>query len=354
MSGLATATKQPLRLPFYRRRALYVVASLAVVAGTAFVLVRFDRPAEAVGRIEHGNPELLALAVILEALSFAGYVVVTRAAFRPEAPRIGWRESAEITLAGVVATRALATGGAGGIALTVWALRAAGMDARTAARQLTGFLIAVYSFFFFSLFLVSVGLATNLVPGYAPTGLAFIGALVGAAVIVLALALFVAPGDIESRTRRAARGRGRVAWLAERLATVPAVAHEGTRVAVRILRRGRSTLAGVAAWWAFDIAVLAVCFGAFGPVPALAPLVLCYFLGQVANVIPTPGGVGAVEAGTIGCFAACGVPLDLAVLGVLSYKAISTWLPVLPGLYGYWRLRRTVEGWRLREQEAPA
>ena len=48
----------------------------------------------------------------------------------------------------------------------------------------------------------------------------------------------------------------------------------------------------------------------------------------------------------IGAFAAFGVNLELAVLAVLSYRAISFWLPTIPGAIAYFQLRRTVARWR--------
>jgi putative heme transporter len=36
---------------------------------------------------------------------------------------VGWKASYEITMAGVAATRLFAAAGAGGVALTAWALR---------------------------------------------------------------------------------------------------------------------------------------------------------------------------------------------------------------------------------------
>jgi hypothetical protein len=47
----------------------------------------------------------------------------------------------------------------------------------------------------------------------------------------------------------------------------------------------------------------------------------------------------------IGAFAAFGVPGGEAVVGVLAYRAISFWLPTIPGIAGYIGLRRTVRGW---------
>ena len=44
-----------------------------------------------------------------------------------------WREAYEINMAGLAATRLFSAGGAGGIALTYWALRKAGMPTRESA-----------------------------------------------------------------------------------------------------------------------------------------------------------------------------------------------------------------------------
>jgi uncharacterized membrane protein YbhN (UPF0104 family) len=48
----------------------------------------------------------------------------------------------------------------------------------------------------------------------------------------------------------------------------------------------------------------------------------------------------------IGAFAAFNVPAARAVIAVLAYRAISFWLPTLPGLGGYLKLRTTVREWR--------
>lgn len=104
---------------------------------------------------------------------------------------------------------------------------------------------------------------------------------------------------------------------------------------------------GAAAYWAFDIAVLGLCFEAFGETMPLAVLVVGYFIGTLGSLLPLPGGIGGVEGGMIGAFVAFGVPGGRAVVGVLAYRAISFWLPTIPGIAGYLRLRSRVRGWRL-------
>jgi uncharacterized membrane protein YbhN (UPF0104 family) len=66
-----------------------------------------------------------------------------------------------------------------------------------------------------------------------------------------------------------------------------------------------------------------------------------------------PAGVGGEEGGMIGAFAAFGVHCGLAVVAELVYRAFTFWLPLIPGVIAYFRLRRTVEEWR-SEGAAPA
>ena len=104
-------------------------------------------------------------------------------------------------------------------------------------------------------------------------------------------------------------------------------------------------------WWGFDVATLWACFEAFGDAPAIGTLILCYFLGAMGNLLPIPGGVGGVEGGMIGAFAAFGVDAGLAVVAVLVFRAFTFWLPLLPGVIAFFRLRAQVEEWR-RERGA--
>jgi uncharacterized protein (TIRG00374 family) len=106
-------------------------------------------------------------------------------------------------------------------------------------------------------------------------------------------------------------------------------------------------LLGAVAYWGFDIAVLGVSFRAFGSAVPVAVLVMGYFLGTLGSLLPLPGGIGGVEGGMIGAFAAFGVPAGHAVIAVLAYRAISFWLPTLPGIAGFLSLRATVHHWRM-------
>src|SRR5262249_35799766 len=99
----------------------------------------------------------------------------------------------------------------------------------------------------------------------------------------------------------------------------------------------------------FDISVLWAMFHAFGEPPPFTVIWMAYFVGTLGNLLPVPGGIGGVEGGMIGAFAAFGVNLELATLAVLSYRAISFWLPTLPGAPASFQRRHTVARWRAED-----
>ena len=169
---------------------------------------------------------------------------------------------------------------------------------------------------------------------------------IAAAVLGLVVgAIALLPGDLERRLERWASGSGRTAHWVARAVTVPALAASGVRTAIELIRTRDPGLLGAPAWWGFDICVLWAMFHAFGSPPPLTVVSMAYFVGMLGNLLPLPGGLGGVEGGMIGALAAFGVELHLAVLAVLSYRAIAFWLPTIPGGVAYFQLRRTVARW---------
>ncbi len=321
------------------KRVAWISVGLIVVAVLA---TQLNKLGAMLRRIEAGDPLWLALGVGIEAFSFIGYVVLVKQVYGPCAPRLSWAAATEITFGGVVATRLFSAAGAGGIAFTAWALVAAGMAARTTARMISAFLAIMYLPYVLALILGALG-------GGVPDAVMWVGIGVGGCALAAAALLTLIPGDLERRARQLAAGHGRLARVAARAASIPEVAGQASRTALTLLRRRPALLGWAVLWWAADVAVLGVCFSAFGDTPALGVLVLGYFLGHIGNLVPVPGGIGGVEGGMVGVFVACGVPLSLAVVATIAYQAISTWLPVAPGLGAYWSLRRRIARWRAED-----
>jgi uncharacterized membrane protein YbhN (UPF0104 family) len=335
------------RVAVTRRQAVaFAVFVLTVIAFFYFVLPKLSGVGNTVHRIERGDSWWIAIGVVLELLSFAGYVALFRAVFVRGQTRIGWPESYEITMAGLVATRLFAAAGAGGIALTAWALRRSGMEPRLVACRLVAFNVILYTVYAASMLIDGLGLGIGLFPGGGSFAITFVPAIVAALLLGAAAAVATLPGDVERRLQRRASGSGRIARMVARAATAPALAASGVRTAIDLIRSRNAGLLGAIAWWGFDICVLWAMFHAFGSAPPFTVIWMAYFVGTLGNLLPLPGGLGGVEGGMIGAFAAFGVDFNLSVLAVISYRAISFWLPTLPGAIAYLQLRRKVAQWR--------
>jgi uncharacterized protein (TIRG00374 family) len=250
-------------------------------------------------------------------------------------------------MAGVAATRLFAAAGAGGIALTAWALRRSGMEPRTVACRMVAFIVLLYTVYALALVVCGFGLYLHVFAGDAPFAMTMIPALFGATAFVLIYTTALVPQDVERRLARWAEGHGRIHRIVARIAAAPASLAAGVRTAVRIVRDREWGVLGAVLWWAGDIATLWAAFHAFSDeTPPIAIIILAYFVGMLGNVLPLPGGIGGVDGGMIGAFAALGVDFGLATVSVLTYRAFAFWLPTLPGALAYLQLRKTVAGWR--------
>lgn len=355
--GTLERDEEPPRVILKRKHfllfALFVVSAVAFLY---FVLPQLAGLRETWERIKDGNATWLVVACLLEVLSFLGYIALFRAVCirgthsedDPDSARIDWRESYQITMAGLAATRLFAAAGAGGVALTVWALRNSGLKRRIVAHRMLTFMVLLYGIYLVVLVVAGFGLWFGIFPGRAPVGVTLIPAIVGTIILALLLAMALVPDDFQRRLA-AARIRGRLGGFLHRAAAVPTLIAASIRSAIRMTRAGDFGLLGGFAWWGFDIATLWASFNAFGDAPPVAVLVMAYFVGMVANFLPLPGGIGAVDGGMIGTLIAFGVPGGLALVAVLVYRGFAFWLPTIPGAIAYVQLRRTVGRWKERE-----
>jgi len=341
-------------LPELNRKRLIIIAIIAIVVlgGLYFLVPKLAGLNKTWGQLKHGAPVLLGVGAVLELASVVGYALLFRNVFGRGMPRIDWRASIQIPLAGIAAIRLLSAAGAGGVAVTAWALRRAGMERGVIACRMVASYVIQYSIYMGAMLVCGVGLWFGLFSGGGSFSLLIVPALFAAIVILLVAAMIFIPEDFERRLGQLARRRGRIGGWAARAATAPKTLGAGVRTAVTVARERPLALVGAAAYWGFDITVLGFSFHAFGQVVPVAVLVMGYFIGTLGSLLPLPGGIGGVEGGMIGAFAAFGVPAGRAVIGVLAYRAISFWLPTIPGVVGYLRLRVTVRSWQLTDQTA--
>ncbi len=80
---------------------------------------------------------------------------------------------------------------------------------------------------------------------------------------------------------------------------------------------------------------------AFGGEISFATAAFVYLAGAtIGQLAPVPGGIGAVEATLIAALTATGLPSGIALSGVLLYRIITFWLPVLPGWFAFAYLQK--------------
>lgn len=310
------------------RRSLLVVAGLVLVVVAVVTLV----PGLASLReaFAGAEPKWLAVAAALQVLSCGSYVLAFRAVF---CRKMSWRTSTEIGLSELAANSLLSVGGMGGLALGAWILRRGGMETGHIARRTVAFFLLTSLVNVTFLIVGGLALATGLLSGAPSFLLGLIPALVGIAAIGLALAAGTAAHALARRTER------------PRVERVLRTVGAGVEEAVALLRsRDLMIIAGAGGYMLFDVAMLGVCFAAFGnDVPPAGVLLLAYIIGLLGGLIPIPGGIGGVDAGLIGTLVVYGVDATDAAVAVIAYRGLLLSIPAALGLPALALLRRRLK-----------
>jgi uncharacterized protein (TIRG00374 family) len=96
-----------------------------------------------------------------------------------------------------------------------------------------------------------------------------------------------------------------------------------------------------AALTATHVLAFAFCVSAVGGHASYLALTLVYLAAASAgSIIPTPGGVGAVETALITGLTAAGIALPVAAAAALLSRAVAVWLLAIPGWVALVTMRR--------------
>jgi uncharacterized membrane protein YbhN (UPF0104 family) len=301
---------------------IWTVALAALLTGVALAIPDLR---DVLVRVADAGKGWIALAVVLEVASCLGYVVTVRLVLSRgparEIRRLAW---AELAFGAVVPL-----GGAGSLAAGAWAMRAWGVPwGRVANRSAVIFLLtsAVNAAV---LALAGIGVAAGIGAGHAAWFYGLVAALIGLAAIGLVWSL------PRWRAANADRLRGH---RAEALLTRAAAWVSDTE---KVALRPEPRLLGAIGYLLFDIAVMWVCLRAVGDNPPVLALVLGYQVGYLANLVPIPGAVGALDGGLLGALVLFGLPAAPTAAAIVLYHAIALSVPAIGGTVGFARLRRS-------------
>lgn len=327
---------------------------LIVVVLVAAIYVAVPKLAgvdDALAQLGEAKRVWIGVALVATLFTFAFYVALFRGVVGDRTVHLDWHESYQITMAGLAATRLFSAGGAGGIVLTYWALRKAGMRRAESGRRMVAFLVLLYAVYILAVVVFGVLLRVGVLPGDGPASITIIPAAIAGIVGLIVVLIALVPGDLRHRLD-ARPGKGRTVRLMTKLAAVPETTATGIRSAGEYLRhpsRGWLAMVGAVGFWAANIMILWASFKSLGMSIPLGEIVVGFFVGMAANLFPAPAGVGAVDGGLIGTFAGIfGYPLETVIAAVLIFRLFAFYLPVPPGIVAFFQLRRTVARW---EQE---
>lgn len=306
------------------RNGIISLVVLVILVGALLLAVPGLR--DVADKISDVNPLWVALAVVLEVLSCVGYVLAFRMIFY----RVPQLLAIRVALSEMAFGAVLPVGGAGGIAVGAWVAKAKGGSLRrfmersavlflltsgvnAATLALAGLLVGI------GLLHAPHHILLGLLPGLVATG---------------GLALFwIVPSAAEKLALVEDSGRF-VRWVHTTARVVDDAKWEVKHPQWRML--------GAVGYLWFDIAMLWVSFRAFGSAPPIGALTLAFLIGYLGNVLPVPGGIGALDGGLTGALVLYGADPASAAAAVLVYHAIVLWIPTLLGTLAFLRLRPTL------------
>ena len=305
LAAVPGAEVAPVRLERIRFRTLLtMVASVAAVYLLAGELARAS-----LGNVVHEanwNWGLVALA-----LSASTYIGATISLSGFVAARLSFFRTLLVQVAGSFIT--LVTPAAvGGAALNIRYLQRRKIPAAVAAAsvgvgQVVGFVLHILLIVIFAA-IAGTSANEHIQP---PRWVWF----VLAGLVVLALAVFAVPAG-----RRVLRARVSPT-LGQVLPRLLDVAQQPRKLALGI---GGALLLSLS-----YILCLAASVAAFGGSVPLASIAVVYLTGSaIGSILPTPGGLGGVEAALTAGLTAAGLPGAVAVSAVLLFRLLTFWLPV--------------------------
>lgn len=212
-----------------------------------------------------------------------------------------------VAFSGLVAPSAI-----GNIALNMRYLQRAGVEPAVAGGSVGLAQLAQFSSYFILLLLSSVLAGTGQQASFTPPLAAVIGLIVAVALVLVALAI---PAG-----RRLVIGR-----------FLPVVRRVVPRV-VAIFQDPRKVVTLFAGALLLDmsfVAALTSATRAFGATPSIPSVAVVYFAGAIiGSAVPTPGGLGGVEAALSAGLVAVGLDASVAVSSVVLFRLCTYWLPI--------------------------
>jgi uncharacterized membrane protein YbhN (UPF0104 family) len=255
----------------------------------------------------------VALGAVIQLAGVLGAIVFVQLVFRDARRPLTWRMGGAQQAANAV----LPTAGSTGVGY--WTLSSIGWGLDRFARRTAVMIVAPSAPNLLVIIVLGLGMGLGIFAGPSDWWLTWLPAVLG--IIVIAVAILAARWG----HRLAARTKRR--WLQEGLRVVAT----GVTGTVDVLRRRDWRVLGtwidlfgaIGAFWACLIAV--------GEHLPFAVVAMGYLVGQFAQVIPVPGGIGAIDAGVTGALVLYGGGASISTAGELISHGLALIIPIIVG-----------------------
>ena len=271
---------------------------------------------------------LAAFAIQLVAVLSAA--VFVQAVFEELPRRLSWWQGCGMQGANALLPTAGSTG------VSYWSVNSLGWETYRFVERTAVMIIAPVAPNLLLLILVGAGMGLGLFPGPGEWWLTWLPAAVALAVVGAAIAAAVWAERIAKRVR------------SRRLGQALSVVATGVTGTVAILRRRSWRVLGTWVDLLCAVGALWACLIAVGDRLPFAVVGMGYVVGQLAQVIPIPGGLGTIDAGVTGALLIYGAPTVITSAGELISHALALVISFVLGALAVPFLRREIVKARAR------
>lgn len=305
-----------------RRRGVSWLLGAALLGTVIAIALHFSEGREFARLMERAEPSWVVLAVLLQAATYSAQSEVFRVAPRAAALPLSRRWLFGLSLTKLFLDQAVPSAGIGSTVVVAQALEGRGIPADVVA---AGAVINIASFH--SAYVVALGATLVMAPALGQASLPLV--LAAALFMVFSLAVIVTGLLLSGRPA----GKGALARLPLVRGVVGFLEDANTR-----LSRSPKLLAEATAWqlavFLLDALTMWVLLRSLGEAPSASGVFTSFMISSLLRTVgPVPGGLGTYEATSVVTLHAVGVGIETALSATLMFRALSFWLPMLPGLW---------------------
>ncbi len=311
--------------PMPTRAALWFswLLGAAAVMGVVFAALHLAEERSYVQIVERAVPAWLLVATALQFATYAAEGQVWRLIARAVGVPLGFWDAYKLSLAKLFVSQALPSAGLSG---TVVAARALSQRGFSRATVMGGFVVDVASYY--AAYVVSLGVAmvVAVARGHSSAAILSIAAVVAAFAIAMTVVLLVFAGrEPPARLRKLLPFS-----LAERGLDLIRDADTKLTRDMRLLLRAGAFQMGIILLDTTTMWFLILALGTVAPPTAVFVSFMTSSLLRTVGILP--GGLGTFEATSVFTLSVAGVPIAVALAATLAFRALSFWLPMIPGL----------------------